>query len=1442
MILPELNIGNKPKITGIEFSIYTDEEIKEISVCSINHLTIYKKNIPCENAINDLRMGTSDPKFKCSTCLGGMSTCAGHFGHIDLNWPCINAGFIDWTLKILRTVCFFCSRITLSDIQIIECVKNNKRVKNRFNTMYNIARSKKRCPHCNRQKPIYTKNSTNIDIRWSVDALAELSVHEKKLTKRFFSNYIIKDIFNQISDSDCEYMGFKLDKCRPVQFIQNKLIVAPPAVRPAVVSSTNMRSRGQDDLTIKYQEILKKNISISQYYKNNRPYDHIMDETCPPALIELAQKLQVEVYTLINNNVKGNKPATQRSGVPLKTLKDRLSHKEGRIRGNLMGKRVDFSARSVISPDSNLKVDEVGVPEAIAIQMTVPETISKFNINLLRQSIIIGPKKKNGAETYVSPSGRTFDLNYCRERQLLSIEIGGTVERYLRDGDIIVFNRQPSLHKMGMMGHYVKIMQGNTFRLNLCTVNAYNADFDGDEMNMHVPQSIPTRIEVSQIMMVANNIISPKSNKPVIGIVQDSLIASWLLTLGDKFIDKATFMDLMCCMTDVQKLKLPIPAICFPNELWTGSQLFSLLLPDNLQFRRGNIGAYIDKDDIYDTTCQIYDGELLAGSINKSLVGPTSGGIIQILYNDYGAERTLQFMNDLQKVTNLWISGYGFSVGISDCIVPEIIKSKVDETISTAITQVESIYNMVNKSEVDSVDNIVSMKLSKILLQSGKIVQDSLKENGSLNRIIAMITSGSKGNPINISQISGCVGQNCVDGKRIKSCENTLRTLPNFHPDTTDVRNNGFVKNCYSNGLDAREFFLHAAGGREGLVDTAVKTALTGYMQRKIMKGQESIQISHVFTVVDDKKIIDFSYGGDNMDACHLEKVDISDLFMDKSDIISKINKNDFVLNEILRIRSIFLEWMFSSINNDVKTKWLMAENFERLYLQCRRFSTSDKMSMQTYSNTVRFMCQKLDTTVIYPYNIMYKAIFFMNFHYDKIKYIDITQLRELLRKSLSKISNAKICPGEMVGSISAQSISEPLTQMTLNTFHFAGVSTKNVTLGIPRFKELVEISKKMKKPSLTIFTKDDTSANLLDIIQVSLSDVIISSIVISWVDIISNSTEYKMVLLNELLFGKTLRNNMYIRLRIDKKKLKLAGLVLQNIQDILQAKFVNLLIISSTQFCTDWIIMICFPKKFKENDIQQIQSICNKIKLSGVDGISGASFREITVHEYSGKLDNIVSKKINVVDTIGSNLSSMSSIRWVDLKRTYTNDVYEIYQLLGVEAAAMMLYNELKNTISFDGSYVDPRHITLLVNTITSRGFLMPMSRHGINRVDIDPLIRSSFEETVEILQESAALSERDNFSGVTQSVMAGQLSHLGTGIVDMLRVQDKDKMDCFEDYSSLWNHKRKIDHINQKQETVEDFFFSQGNIDKAYHDDEARVNMFIPSSPDKKKFKAHK
>lgn len=1378
------------KVTSIQFGLFSPEEIRRGSVVHVIHPETVENGIPKENGLIDLRMGTTERNFLCQTCNSSSFECVGHYGHIELSKPMFHIGYIAKIKKILECVCFYCSKLKGSKENLREGLDNCWSVlktKSVCEGEINVVNKESQRTGCGNKQPSIRKDGLNL-----IAFMKEDSDGEGKVV---LNGERVYNILKKIPEEDFKFLGFDSKFCRPEWLMLVNIIVPPPAMRPSIVMNGHLRA--EDDLTHKLSDIVKANAYLKKYEQEGAP-SHIVRD--------YEQLLQFHLATLIDNDIGGQPQALQKNGRPLKSISARLKGKEGRVRGNLMGKRVDFSARSVITPDPLISLSEVGVPMYIAKIHTFPEKVNSLNINQLQKLVNNGPNEHPGANYVIRSDGQRIDLNFNRFD--LKLEKGYIVERHMQNNDDILFNRQPSLHKMSMMGHKVKIMSGKSFRLNLSATSPYNADFDGDEMNLHMPQSYPSKTELNLLTAVDKQIVSPQSNKPVIGLVQDALIGIRLLTVRDAFFNKREAMSLLYSINSLGKknddfLNHLKPAILQPVELWTGKQLFSSILPKLYYSRDSNIdpspldNKSWDTENLTDSTVIIKNGVLLAGPIDKKSVGAQQGGLIHIIFNDFGSESAKCFIDNVQRIVNyflLFISS--FSVGIGDCVADVRTAGLCKLAVQGAMNEVDEIIALTKRNELDKMPGMtlsetfesrVNVILNKARNISGTSAQSSLN---SYNYMKAMIVAGSKGSYINISQIITCLGQQNVEGKRVPFGF-AERSLPHFYKYDFSARSRGFVQSSYLSGMYPDEFFFHAMGGREGIIDTAIKTAETGYIQRRLVKALEDATVHHDFSVRNGAgNIYQFSYGDDGFDAIHLENVSIPvDNFKERYFIDMFGDDNYSILPEQVSSE------VYQLMRNDIDLQKLLDEEYSYLFRSMELFNKNNSTSIG-YTSPVnisrilsKFKNNKLLTNSLSPYTILAsldeimtgnaKLDFYLRISLNvKFMLLNISpsDFSTILSEIKMKIIKAKVNANEMVGTLAAQSVGEPATQMTLNTFHLAGVSS-TVTMGVPRLNEIINLAKTIKTPSMQIFLNKSLGNNIENARRVQNQVEFLSLKSICELSQILYDPEIKSTLIQEdkefvetyfempdedLDFQRL--SKFVIRLAISRSAIVSKGLSLEFITSKIKSLYGNRIhVINSDENDSRLVIRVRFFSSSDESLslLREAQSEILKIHLQGYPQIKKA---------YLTNLNTNLNNSEWYLQTDGIDFLSVLSAPDIDGSRVVANDIFVIYSVLGVEAARQAILNELSLVIEGNGSYVNHRHMSLLSDVMTVKGYLTGITRHGVSKESASALKRASFEETVDILLDAAANSELDPVRGVSENIMLGQIPPIGTGNVDII------------------------------------------------------------------------
>ena len=910
-----MSTGQSPKEIGeISFGLMDPEEYREMSATKVITADTYDDDgFPIDMGLMDPRLGVIDPGLECKTCGKHSGSCNGHFGHIELAAPVIHVGFTKLIRRLLRGTCRECARLCLTEDEREDFerdLNNARKLGNDLNDVTKAAirqaRKKDKCPFCGEiqfdiqhEKPTtyyevqqvltseYSQSiaqamqgdeeegvepmgreelaeTTDIDLsrindilsgefrpresdRKAIEKALDVDLTEEDMNKLMPSD--IRDWFEDILDEDLEVLGINPERSRPEWMILTVLPVPPVTARPSITLDNGQRS--EDDLTHKLVDIIR----INQRFMENR------EAGAPQIIIEdLWELLQYHVTTFMDNEISGTPPARHRSGRPLKTLSQRLKGKEGRFRGSLSGKRVNFSARTVISPDPTLSLNEVGVPDRVAKEMTQTMNVTERNLADARRYVSNGPEGHPGANYVKRPDGRRLKVTEKNCEELAEkVEAGWEVNRHLVDGDIVVFNRQPSLHRMSIMAHEVVVMPYKTFRLNTVVCPPYNADFDGDEMNMHALQNEEARAEARVLMRVQEQILSPRFGENIIGAIQDHISGTFLLTNQNPHFNETQALDLLRA-TRIDEL----PEASGEEDgepYWTGRDIFSELLPAdlNLEFR-GTVG-----DDVI-----VEDGVLVEGTIAEDEVGEFGGQIVDTITKVYGNTRARVFINEVAALAMRSIMHFGFSIGIDDETISTDAQERIDETIDEAYDRTEELIATYESGDLESlpgrtVDETLEMKIMQTLGKArdnaGDIAEEDFDEE---NPAVVMANSGARGSMLNLTQMAGCVGQQAVRGNRINRGYED-RTLSHYKKDDLSADAHGFVGNSYTGGLTPREFFFHAMGGREGLVDTAVRTSKSGYLQRRLINALAELETQYDGTVRDTSDtIVQFEFGEDS--------------------------------------------------------------------------------------------------------------------------------------------------------------------------------------------------------------------------------------------------------------------------------------------------------------------------------------------------------------------------------------------------------------------------------------------------------------------------------------------------------------------------------------------------------------------------------------------------
>ena len=1401
-------------IVGIQFGVFSPEEILRRSVCEITNPSTAEGRL---NGLFDPRMGVLENGKVCRSCGQNNHNCPGHFGHFTLARPVYYTQFFKQLMKVLRCICFKCGKLLIDKEHHSHLLK--LKGESRWKQVLDACSGSTRCgkdiedgcgsrqPTKYREEPIHKiyadwKNlklpeGVNAPEGATIDANGEMSL------SMYLEPEYVHRLLRRVTDEDVDFMGFSRHWCRPDWMVCTVLPIPPPQVRPSVTQDNNQRA--EDDLTSKLLDIIKVNNTLKK---------KIVDEPKKRTIDEYTNLLQYHVATLVDNNIPGISPAAQRSGRLLKSLQQRLGTKEGRIRSNLQGKRVEFSARSVITPDPNISVKELGIPLKVATNLTFPETVTQFNIGKLYKLIQNGPDTYPGAKTIQRKEGRTISLKHVNAKSIELFE-GDVVNRHLMDGDIVLFNRQPSLHRMSMMAHVAKILPYNTFRLNVFVTAPYNADFDGDEMNLHAPQSVETVTELREIAAVPLQIVSPRESVPIVSVVQDTLVGANRFTRSNVLFTKKEAMNLLVHAKRWEG-NLPEPITTDPQPMWSGQQLLSALLPPvSLEMNNSSW----DNDPKPYNRIKILNGIIEQGILDKSVF---SKQLIHIIYNDYGPDITVDFLDSLQAMIANFLMNSGFSVGISDLIADEATNKEISEalnkltkTIEDQILQLHTglFENTSGRSNQEEFESKVMGTLNKAVGEAGKIGLRSLADT---NRMTNMVKAGSKGSDVNVSQMIATVGQQAIEGKRVPNGFQH-RTLPHFKRFDDSAQARGFITSSYIKGLQPDEFFFHAMSGREGLIDTAVKTADTGYMQRQIRVALEDLITQHDGSVRDTNgNLLQVSYGEDGINATKLENQTLPLPTMSDADIMAYAaapgapTENEYQ-NAMINDRRIIVERVFNfKPQKNVKSPVHLERLLYSIKSQFKLNPEAGAAALVTPTAVLEAQKKILDKT--HANNKIWGAL--VRYHLAPSRLIKIGYTQAALDALAEQVIlihwKSWVEPGQPVGVIAAQSIGEPATQMTLNTFHLAGVAAKsNMTRGVPRLKELLKATRNPKAIELNIPLRRDIREKKEEARRVSkeleftlLQDIVTVARIYydprddetliaddaDWLaymaayekettadpaeaDVIQDPLSSTPVTEEPAPEQKETKSPLILRFELDREQMFNKNITMDDIALILKSKFSDITTLYTDYNATRLVFRVRINSE--TDSLNALKTLQNKIlsgtAIRGIPGLRSVNYQKIEdIVEYRDGKYQSAPQYVLISD--GSNFLDVLAHPDVDPTRIISSNVHDMFANLGIEATRATLYKEITTLFAESGSSVNYRHVCILLDKMCHKGRIMSIDRYGINKNDIGPLAKMSFEQTEDIALRAAVFGERDPVLGISSKVMLGAPIKAGTAFSELL------------------------------------------------------------------------
>ncbi len=1122
---------------------------------------------------------------------------------------------------------------------------------------------------------------------------------------------------------------------------------------------------------------------------------------------------EIRAERALSSAVSSIMDRTQKGGAAVNLLQ-RLQGKSGRFRANLAGKRVNYTARTVITPDPNHELDEVSIPYSFAQTLTVPVHVNKWNAERVKQLVLRG-KVQIIVET--KPSGQKTNftvLPEIREKAAERVKPGVVVHRFLQNGDYIIMNRQPTLHKPSMIalrvnilppvetsvakyhfgsvirtlpktahikpGSKLALMEGFstkhdnlTLQLNLSVTRGLNADFDGDEMNLHVTQTDEARAEL-EVLMGANKLMGSR----FIGIVQDTLAGAYMLSdpsamLTEEF---ATWVFAQA-QGRYPDLVFPAPAILKPKKLWTGKQMLSVVfqhIADDFSY-----GA-LKMDDF--TTLVVHRGHVVSGRVKKEDFGE-KGVALSVINTNFGCEIAADVINHFQAVVNPWVLRRGISVGIKDCIPSQATRTALAQVKTDFQTHVRTL----SKSGTKETDFVALVRKAQAKIE--EIVVSAAKKEG--NRILEMSDkgAGSKGSAMNLVQIQGAVGQQYITGRRPFSSE-TRRVFPHDplgDSDVPDLESRGLVIHSLFEGLKPREYYSHAAGGREGIIDTGIKTSRTGYSTRRLACVTEGAVVNYKGAVFNQsilKSVLTSTlYGGDGIDSAHtvrqfmkLHTIPVEDI---AHTYLAGVPRDHplfpRMLEQLMQDRALLQEVCVA--RQDASESFMLPVDLARCIETTPRTAgeplTVEELYDLLFKHNVNWFTVYRDirSDVGRQLNGYATKLFRINLRLRLLTLrwsaASMWKLMETVHKHFRK---AIVHPGEPVGLIATQSLMQATMQATLNTFHTAGTGAgAAATGGLNYFDALISCQSPKITTTTIVLADPSKEFMVMDAVAppVTLCDVVESVVVHATPPPADADNPFSLRTLG------LVENTKVIDFVLSPTRMVSHCVVSRHLFRPLAAKIGGNHVEVLADRVRVYVPLAMYARSIVE-DLFEVMIKTPRVTPRGTGksrayrGVTGA--RRVRMDQIVVRDGNLERDSFVAIEVYGNfKLADVFCIEGVDCKRTWCNDVHEIEETLGTAAARKFMYRELFNTVTGSGSknVGFPRYIMQLVDYMAWTGKFEPITRHGMKL--FGPMKSAAFEQPGKVLVQAALNGKTDYMLSPTANVMFGQeIRGIGTAICD--------------------------------------------------------------------------
>lgn len=1404
------------RINKVRFNVIgTEDIVKSSNVPVVSH-DLFRGNMPYPGGVYDGHLGTTDHTYKCQTCHNNKKNCLGHDGHLQLNYPVFSPMFINEVRKWLKVICFKCGNCVLTDREFMHFPKTK-----RLDLASKLARTTNRkCAHCGELHPVITKDREE---KFAIKA--EIYEDKKKSLEYPLHPHMIKQFLDRVSNQTVIKLG-KSPESHPRNFVLHAIKVPPTTIRPDVRKMGGGRSTN-DDLTMLLKTIIKKNETIPS--------------VIPDEIDQRLEKLILELNNIYYNFVRGSSGKRPMSGItgPTHSLALRLRGKQGRFRKTQLGKRVQFSGRATIVGDPTRKLFEVGVPVRHAKTLQVKETVQQYNKERLMLYFLNGTKKYPGCTKIIKrDTGAEYGIDNLRDN--FELEVGDQIMRDMITGDVLMYNRQPSLKPSNISAMRIVVIEDPeilTFCMNVLICPMFDADFDGDQMNVFVNSSVIARNEIAEMAGIHNFFINHSDSAPIIGELDDSIVGMFEMTRSSVRLDKYHAM-----LTFSQATYLPtfldkgLPTIevkrggkTTPIPYYTGRDMVSKCLEETpINFTRTptwykkEYAPYVNYDPT-ETEVVIDRGRHLKGVLDKTSIGKgQAGNIFHLIGNEYGNERALEVMFNMQQLSINYILQYGYSIGIMDMLVSDESLKRIHEIESEIIKKSELITDRLNRGQIiPPIDKTVTEFYEEQQISELSVMDDFIEPilksiNPNTNSLYKLIMSGSKGKIENMYHINSTIGQIKINGDRIRQKFSYKRTLAYFPRFETSPESRGYITNSYMSGMTSPELVFNAMNARFDFISKALSTSITGEQNRKSIKNLESIIINNHRMCVKGNNIIQLFYGEDGLDPRKIIKVKFPAVMLGDADLeknykmMAQDAKNQAVFDEEYRqikedrdeYRKIFLSLENSNVNDlmtdtrfmPVDVKSILADTIHEYSDKTANGGESEIVEMV---GTVKKFVQNLSYLLlneeqerqqapipeylasgVYLLGVLLRSTLNSN----NLKKINKELLKIIIAKIKTTFLNALIDYGTAVGIIAAQSFSGPLTQYMLDAHHRSISGGTNKT-GVNKAKEVLGArpTVKLEAPSMLVPVEaayQNNKAKVQEIANV-MEMMNLRQFVMVWQIFFEKYGEpvhpkyiheKKMIeeyqKFNPLMTPPNDLVKWCVRFVLNKTTMILKNMNLELIISRLRESFPDVFVVYTPENAKQIVIRVYIKstmfKSIEQSNIESLKDDLLNTIIRGIEGVKIATVTKMIRNKVNA--DGSIARDSNRfgISTQGTNLTGVMKLKGVDPYAVQTDAIEETARILGIEAARQRIITEIRNV---GVSTVNYRHLTIYSDEMTYTGRVTSIERGGLStREASNVMLRIGFSAPLPTLEEAGINAMEDKIYGLTGALLTGNTPKYGT------------------------------------------------------------------------------